>query len=106
MRQGLNVGSRLAVASIFLLAPLAGGTLAAPPKKPPAVVVTPAERCDSLERQFDKALPKHEDAKALTAAKKLRVQGEKLCDRGKHAAGALALAQALADLGVDIVDGN
>ena len=107
LRQGLNVGSSLAIAGLCLFAPLAGGTLAAsPPKKPATVVMTPAERCDSLERQFDRALPKHEDAKALTAARKLRAQGEKLCDHGKHAAGALALAEALTDLGVDIVDGN
>ena len=77
---------------------------AAPPAKaaatPAKKVTTPAQRCKDLEGQFDTALPKHNGAKTLTAAQKLRADGERLCDAGQHAAGALRLAKALIDLGV------
>ena len=67
---------------------------------PAKKVTTPAQRCKDLEGQFDTALSKHNPAKALTAAQKLRADGERLCDAGQHAAGALRLAKALIDLGV------
>lgn len=78
---------------------------AAPPPKPAAAaaakkVTTPAQRCTDLEGQFDVALPKHGGSKTLGAAQKLRADGQRLCDAGQHAAGALRLAKALVDLGV------
>ena len=69
---------------------------AAPAKK----VTTPAQRCTDLEGEFDIALPKHSDSKSLSAAQKLRADGQRLCEAGQHAAGALRLAKALAALGV------
>jgi hypothetical protein len=103
--RAVNFLARLAVAGILLSAvPIGGGFAAPTPKIALTEVITPAERCDSLEKQFDKALPKHADAKNLAAAKKLRAEGERRCDAGKHAAGALALARALTELGVDVVE--
>jgi hypothetical protein len=71
-----------------------------PATQPAKKVTTPAQRCKDLEEQFDIALPKHADAKNLNAAQKLRAEGQRLCEEGQHAAGALRLAKALVDLGV------
>jgi len=68
--------------------------------QPTKKVTTPAQRCADLESQFDAALLKHGDAKNLTAAQKLRAEGQHLCEEGQHAAGALRLAKALIDLGL------
>ncbi len=71
-----------------------------PAPQPTKKVTTPAQRCKDLEEQFDTALPKHGDAKNLVTAQRLRSEGQRLCDEGQHAAGALRLAKALVDLGV------
>jgi hypothetical protein len=82
----------------------AAATKPVPPKpvaaQPAKKVTTPTQRCTDLEGQFDAALPKHGDAKNLTAAQKLRAEGQHLCEEGQHASGALRLAKALIDLGV------
>src|SRR5438067_1104297 len=80
--------------------PITPKPAAAAPTKPAKKVTTPAQRCTELEGQFDGALQKHNDAKSLPAAQKLRTDGQRLCDGGQHAAGALRLAKALIDLGV------
>src|SRR5262245_58464224 len=92
---GAGAGNAFAV-SATTKPPPAKAAATAPVKK----VTTPAQRCKDLEGQFDIALPKHAGAKMLTAAEKLRADGEHLCDAGQHAAGALRLAKALVDLGV------
>jgi hypothetical protein len=109
-RQWRALAGRLLLAGL-LAAPAGAGTVlgasATKPltPKPPATqpvkkVTTPAQRCTDLEAQFDAALPKHADAKNLTAAQKLRADGQHLCEEGQHAAGALRLVKALTDLGV------
>src|SRR5437762_13996990 len=101
-RPGALAG-RLLLAAIVALSAGTGNALGAaatkpvPPKPPAAApakkVTTPAQRCSDLEGQFDVALPKHDDAKSLPAAQKLRADGQHLCDAGQHAAGALRLAK-------------
>src|SRR6266536_1652019 len=113
-RPGALAG-RLLLAAVLALPLGAGNALGASTTKPIAPkpvaaapakkVTTPAQRCSDLEGQFDIALPKHDDAKSLPAAQKLRADGQRLCDGGQHAAGALRLAKALIDLGVH-PDGN
>jgi hypothetical protein len=104
------LAARFLLAAILGLSGTAGNAWAAsakpPPTKPAAAapvkkVTTPAQRCTDLEGQFDGALPKHNNAsKTVTTAQKLRADGQRLCDAGQHAAGALRLAKALVDLGV------
>jgi hypothetical protein len=91
-----DAGSAFAVSATTKPVPPKPAAAAIPAKK----VTTPAQRCKDLEGQFDVALSKHSGAKMLTAAQKLRADGERLCDAGQHAAGALRLAKALVDLGV------
>src|SRR5262249_58898138 len=101
---------RLMLAASVTVAAGAGGALGAsakaPAQKPAAAVApekkvtTPTQRCKALEVQFDQALPKHSDGKSQPTAQKLRADGQRLCDAGQHAAGALRLAKALIDLGV------
>ena len=110
IRQWRALGSRLLLAGLLAASVGAGNALGASTTKPvpakPQVsqplrkVTTPAQRCTKLETQFDAALTTHGDAKNLTAAQKLRADGEHLCEEGQHAAGALRLAKALIDLGV------
>jgi hypothetical protein len=100
----------LLVSAVLALSSGFGSAFGAPATKPPQPkpataapakkVTTPAQRCSDLESQFDVALPKHSDSKSLTSAQKLRADGQRLCDAGQHAAGALRLVKALADLGV------
>lgn len=109
-RQRRALAAWLLLASLAIVSTGAGNALGAsatkpvPPKpaasQPAKKVTTPAQRCTDLESQFDTALPKHGDAKNLTAAQKLRTEGQHLCEEGQHAAGALRLARALTDLGV------
>ena len=93
------VAAIVATGSSGAAAPVTKPTVAktAPPAKK---VTTPAQRCKDLEEQFDIALPKHPEAKNISAAQKLRAEGQHLCEEGQHAAGALRLARALVDLGV------
>ena len=107
-RQWRALAARLSLVGLIVAS--AGNALGAAATKPvppkPAVsqpakkVTTPTQRCTDLENQFDAALPKHSDAKNLTAAQKLRAEGQHLCEDGQHASGALRLARALVDLGV------
>jgi len=72
------------------------------PQKPPMPkVITPAQRCAALEKQFDEALKGTFDDRNLPAAKKLRSEGGHLCESGRHAAGALRLARALQAIGLE-----
>jgi hypothetical protein len=68
---------------------------------PAAKVITPTQRCAALEKQFDDALKSPGDGHNLTAAKKMRTEGGHLCDIGRHAAGALHLSRALAEIGLE-----
>jgi hypothetical protein len=68
---------------------------------PAAKVITPTQRCAALEKQFDDALKSPGDGHNLTAAKKLRAEGGHLCEIGRHAAGALHLSEALAEIGLE-----
>jgi len=88
------------IGSTGVSAPITKPAPQKPATPPMKKVTTPAQRCKDLEEQFDAALPKHADAKNLTNAQKLRTEGQRLCDEGQHAAGALRLAKALVDLGV------
>jgi len=109
-RQWRALAVRLFLAGLIVASAAAGNALGAaatkpvPPKpaasQPLKKVTTPAQRCTDLEGQFDAALLKHGDAKNLTAAQKLRAEGQHLCEEGQHAAGALRLARALIELGV------
>lgn len=109
-RQWRALVGRLLLAGLLTASVGAGNALGAsttktvspkpPASQPLKKVTTPAQRCTDLETQFDAALPKHGDAKNLTAAQRLRAEGQKLCEAGQHAAGALHLARALIDLGV------
>ena len=101
------MNSRRLILAILTVPLIAAGMGAAP--APAAGVVTPTERCQALEKQFDQAIRRHEDTHGvstatLAAAKTLRAEGEKLCSAGRHAAGALDLARALADLGIKADD--
>ncbi len=103
-----RVGGIAAAALIWSAGAAIPGTVSVPkaaPKSPaPAVVrgvTTPAERCTALEKQFDLALLKGVKAHDPALARKLRAEGAHLCDTGRHAAGALRLAKALADLGLE-----
>ncbi len=93
-----------AVAILTASAAISGSLL--PPKAAPRVapvtrhVTTPAQRCAALEKQFDAALLKGVPARNLVNAKRLRAEGGHLCEIGRHAAGALRLSRALADLGL------
>ena len=68
---------------------------------PAAKVITPTQRCAALEKQFDEAPKTSGDGRNLPAAKKLRAEGGHLCDIGRHAAGALHLSEALAEIGLE-----
>lgn len=81
--------------------PASGAKAAKPSSSEIHKVTTPAERCSALERQFDTALLKGAEPRGLSSAKKLRAEGAHLCESGRHAAGALRLSRALADLGLD-----
>ena len=59
------------------------------------------QRCAALEKQFDEASKTSGDGRNLPAAKKLRAEGGHLCDIGRHAAGALHLSEALAEIGLE-----
>ena len=62
--------------------------------------LTAAQRCVSLETQFDDALPLHAGARKLASAKKLADEGQDDCAKKKYSLGARRLVAALADLGV------
>jgi hypothetical protein len=104
-----KVGARRAGLAVLVLVPLfaAGAAAAASTPKvvakatpPAAKVITPAQRCTALEKQFDDALRNPGEGHNLPAAKKLRAEGGHLCDIGRHAAGALHLSEALAGIGL------
>jgi hypothetical protein len=64
--------------------------------------MTPAEKCASLEKQFDAAVVSHEKAARITEAQSMRSEGGNLCASGKYDAGIAKLDQALKDLGVNV----
>jgi hypothetical protein len=93
-----------ALAGMMLLAvPAASATAPAKTAKveqPATRITTPAQRCAALEKQFDDAAKTEADGKNLASAKKLRAEGGHLCEVGRHAAGALRLSRALAEIGL------
>ena len=92
--------SALGAATPPLLQPVAAKVQ--PPAKAPAPnIITPAQRCTALEKQFDEALKDSYDGHNLNAAKKLRAEGGHLCETGRHAVGALRLARALEEIGLE-----
>jgi len=64
--------------------------------------MTPAEKCMSLEKQFDAAIKSHGKAAKANAAKAMRTEGENLCASGKRIEGIAKLEKALKDLGVKV----
>ena len=65
-----------------------------------AGMMTPLERCMSLEKQFDAAITAHEKAPMAHQAKIMRADGGSLCARGEHDQGITKLEGALKDLGL------
>ncbi|WP_395018007.1 hypothetical protein [Dongia sp.] len=59
-----------------------------------------ADRCASLEAQFDQAITSHGNATKAATAKSLRSKGGSLCSANQQASGIKHLQQALKDLGV------
>ena len=105
-----KVNARRAGLALIVLVSLfaAGAATATSPSKavakappPGAKVITPTQRCAALEKQFDDAVKSPGEGRNLPAAKKLRAEGGHLCDIGRHAAGALHLSQALAEIGLE-----
>ena len=88
------MNSRL-VASTALVAFMLATPVFAADKAAPAS----ADKCASLEKQFDAALKKHSKAPKVGEAKEMRAEGGKLCASGDYAGGSAKLAQAMTDLG-------
>jgi hypothetical protein len=86
----------LAVPALAATAPVKAAKAEAPASR----VTTPAQRCAALEKQFDDGAKGEADGRNLAAAKKLRTEGGHLCEVGRHAAGALRLSRALAEIGL------
>ncbi|MEO8668283.1 MAG: hypothetical protein ABI399_07190 [Bauldia sp.] len=86
-------------ASALVLA-LSTAGFAATSAKPMKVVLKPAERCASLQTQFDTAWPMHKTGKLASSAEKLRADGGKLCTAKHYAAGERKIVAALKDIGV------
>jgi hypothetical protein len=94
--------------SLLMASAWAGGAWAAdttaknspPPGTPTPPKLTAAERCASLEDQFEQALPQHLEAKKLASAKKLAEEGSERCAKKEYSLGSRRLVDALADLGV------
>ena len=70
------------------------------PVTPAAPKLTAAERCASLEEQFNAALLLHLTAKKIALAKKLAEEGTEQCTKKKYSLGSRRLVAALTDLGV------
>ncbi len=70
------------------------------PVTPAAPKLTAAQRCASLEAQFNAALPLHLSARKVGSAKKLAEEGVEQCAKKKYSLGSRRLVAALADLGV------
>jgi hypothetical protein len=90
---------RLILGSVALAVALSGSALAATTSKP-APKMTGAEICTTLEKQYDAALPTHQTAKYLKAAKSREAKGIAACTAKKYVTGRLQLRRALIDLGV------
>lgn len=67
-------------------------------------VVTPAERCSRLGRQFDEAIKTNAPATRVAEAGPLRKKAVQLCASGKRAQGIRTYAKALKMLGVKPID--
>jgi hypothetical protein len=98
---GLALSTTAALGAEPVLEPVSAKVPVAPQKPPMPKVITPAQRCSALEKQFDEALKGTFDDRNLSAAKKLRSEGGHLCESGRHAAGALRLARALQEIGLE-----
>ena len=82
---------RWVVPAVAVLA-LAGG--------PAWAAMTSANKCTRLEKQFDRAIPKHASAPKAADAKTLRAEAGTLCKAGKPDDGIPKLQEALNNLGV------
>lgn len=97
----------MALLVVLSLAAIGAAAAPTPPKvtakveAPVTKITTPAQRCAALEKQFDDAVKKDPDGRNFSSAKKLRAEGGHLCETGRHAAGALRLSHALAEIGLE-----
>jgi hypothetical protein len=95
------LGSLLLSTSVFAAGSTATPTAPAKEQnKVQTAAVKSAERCTSLQAQFDEALTTHGSAAKAADAKMLRAEGGKLCTAGQHSAGIVKIEQAFKDLGV------
>jgi hypothetical protein len=75
-------------------------TTTTPKPKPTEQSQKLADRCSTLETQFDQAITTHGNATKAATAKSLRTKGGNLCNSNKQTSGIKNLQQALKDLGV------
>lgn len=79
---------------------LASGAMAASTGVQLAATMTAAEKCTTLEAQFDDAIKTHGSSSKAAEAKTLRTEASALCAGSKQTEGVSKLQQALKDLGV------
>ena len=101
----MNIGKIItAAAAAAILAPAAFGattpapTTAAAPAAAPTM--TPAQQCDSLQKQYQTAAAANASNPNAAKAKKSAADGESLCKEGKPADGVKKYQHALKELGV------
>ena len=66
----------------------------------PLGVNPPADKCNALKSQFDKAIESHGMAAKAADARAMRTEGSKMCVAGEWNRGVVKLETALKDLGV------
>jgi len=76
------------------------GTMPVKGAKQTATMMTPAQKCSALEKQFDAAIKKHGKADKAAEARTMRTQGGELCANGKRGDGVARLESALKGIGV------
>ena len=100
IRTSIATGLAAILLSTAAMADSATTTTPTTKQKPTEQSQKLADRCSSLEAQFDQAITTHGTATKAAAAKSLRTKGANLCNSNKQASGIKNLQQALKDLGV------
>ena len=90
----------VAAAFVFSTAAFAAGTQHKDENRVQTLATKAAQRCTTLENQFDAVINSHGGAAKADSARLLRTQAGALCGQGDHEQGTIKLEEALKDLGV------